>query len=216
MSEEECAMAVSEAHRRGLRVCAHARSAESVKMCVRHGIEIIYHASFIDDEALRMLTKRRAQHFVAPGLAWLICTAREASAWGIAPGSPLAEAYETELAAAVSGLRKMHRNGIRVLPGGDYGFAWTPHGQNAKDLEYFVTLIGMTPMEALVSATRLGGEIMGRAHELGQIRAGYLADLILVDGDPLKDVRLLQSREKILSVMKGGDFYRAPGEVRRR
>ncbi len=216
MSEEECAMAASEAHRRGLRLCAHARSAESVKMCVRNGIEIIYHASFMDDEGLAMLVKRRDQHFVAPGLAWLICTAREAAAWGVAPGSPLADAYELELAAAIAGLKKMHKKGIRILPGGDYGFAWTPHGQNAKDLQYFVELIGMSPMEAIEAATRLGGEIMGRPHELGLIREGYLADMILVDGDPLKDIRLLQQRARILAVMKGGVFYRAPGETRRR
>lgn len=211
MSEEECAMAASEAHRRGLRLCAHARSAESVKMCVRNGIEIIYHASFIDDEALTMLAKHKRQHFVAPGLAWLICTAREAAAWGVVPGSPLAQAYEVELAAAIAGLKKMHKKGIRILPGGDYGFAWTPHGRNAKDLEYFVDLIGMTPMEAIVSATKLGGEIMGRPHELGLVREGYLADLLLIDGDPLKDITILQRREKILAVMKGGGFYRAPG-----
>ncbi len=216
MSEEECAMAAREAHSRGLRLCAHARSAESVKMCVRNGIEIIYHASFMDDEALAMLVKRRDRHFVAPGLAWLICTAREAAAWGVAPGSTLANAYELELAAAIAGLKKMHKKGIRILPGGDYGFAWTPHGQNAKDLQYFVELIGMSPMEAIEAATRLGGEIMGRPHELGVIREGYLADIILVDGDPLKDIRLLQQRARILAVMKGGVFYRAPGDTQRR
>ncbi|MBM4227974.1 MAG: amidohydrolase family protein [Gammaproteobacteria bacterium] len=212
MSDEECAIAVKEAHGRGLRVCAHARSGESVRMCVRHGIEIIYHASFVDDDAIRQVVKQRDQHFVAPGLAWLVCTAREAAAWGIVPGSPLANAYEAELAAALNGLRKMHRKGVRILPGGDYGFAWTPHGRNARDLEYFVDLIGMSSMEALLSATRLGGEIMGQPDKLGQIRAGYLADLILVDGDPLREVRILQDRSRILAVMKGGSFYRAPGE----
>lgn len=210
MSEEECAMAASEAHLRGLRVCAHARSSEAVQMCLRHGIEIIYHASFADDTAIAALAERRDRHFVAPGLAWLICTAREAAPWGILPGSPLADAYEAELAAAVTGLKKMIRLGIRVLPGGDYGFAWTPHGRNAKDLEYFVDLLGMSPMQAIESATRLGGEIMGRPHELGLIREGYLADLILVDGDPVADIRILQERSRILAVMKGGRFHRAP------
>lgn len=212
MSEEECAIAAREAHARGLRVCAHARSSESVRMCLRHDIEIIYHASFIDDATIAALGRRRDQHFVAPGLAWLVGTAREAGAWGIAPGSPLANAYEAELAAAVAGLRKMRRKGIRILPGGDYGFAWTPHGTNARDLVFFVELLGMSPMEALLSATQLGGEIMGRAQELGRIASGYLADLLLVDGDPLRDIAILQQRSKLLSVMKGGVFYRAPGE----
>ena len=74
---------------------------------------------------------------------------------------------------------------MRVLPGGDYGFMWNPHGANARDLQYFVELLGFTPMEAIVGATKWGGEIMGRPDELGQVREGYLADLLLVDGDPL-------------------------------
>ena len=212
MSEEECAMAAREAHARGLRVAAHARSSESVRMCLRHDIEIIYHASFVDDATIAALGRRRDQHFVAPGLAWLVGTAREAAAWGIAPGSALANAYEAELAAAIAGLRKMRRRGIRILPGGDYGFAWTPHGTNARDLVFFVELIGMSPMEALLSATQQGGEIMGRPQELGRIAPGYLADLLLVDGDPLRDIAILQQRARLLAVMKGGTFYRAPGE----
>ena len=63
---------------------------------------------------------------------------------------------------AIDGLREMHRRGIRVLPGGDYGFAWTPHGTYARDLQHFVELLGFTPMEAILSATALGGEIMLR------------------------------------------------------
>ena len=93
--------------------------------------------------------------------------------------------YEIELEAAVTSMKAMLKRGIRVLPGGDYGFAWAPHGENARDLEYFVKYLGMTPMEAIVSCTRWGGEIMMKGKELGEIRDGWLADLLLVDGDPL-------------------------------
>jgi len=210
MSDEEVAMAVREAKRRGLRVCAHARSAESVKMCVRHGIEIVYHASYADEEALDMLEANKDKHFVAPGLGWLVNTSRNAGPWGIAPDSPLGIQYARELEIAVETMRKMHRRGIRVLPGGDYGFAWTPHGTNAKDFEYFVDMIGMSPMETLLAATKHGAAIMGRPNELGQIKAGYLADMILVDGDPLANIRILQDRKRILAVMKDGSFFRAP------
>src|SRR5690606_26073648 len=148
-SEEEVAMAAAEAKRRGKKLAAHARSAESVKQCIRHGIEFIYHASFTDEEALDLLEANRDRHFVAPGLAWLINTARNAAEYGIKPGTPLTDAYERELAAAVDSMKKMHSRGIRVLIGGDYGFAWTPHGTNAKDIEYFVDMVGMTPMEAI-------------------------------------------------------------------
>jgi imidazolonepropionase-like amidohydrolase len=210
MSEEEVAMAVTEAKARNKVLAAHARSSESVKQCVRHGIQNIYHASFADEEALDVLEAAKESRFVAPGLAWLVCTARHAGEWGIKPGSPIAIAYERELAMAVETMKKMHRRGIRVLIGGDYGFAWTPQGTNAKDLEYFVNLVGLSPMEAIAAATRYGGQIMGMGHELGQIKEGYLADLLLVDGDPLADVRILQDKSRLLAIMKDGKFHKEP------
>ena len=218
MSEEEVAMAVSEARIRNKSLAAHARSSGSIKQCVRHGIGVIYHASFADEEALDMLEAAKDRHFVAPGLAWLINTARNAGEFGIKPGSPIALRYERELETAVETCRKMHRRGIRVLIGGDYGFAWTPQGTNAKDLEYFVDLLGFSPMEAIVAATRLGGEIMGMSNELGVIRPGYLADLLLVDGDPIANVRILQDKSRLLAIMKNGEFHKAPrmSEQRRR
>src|SRR6202451_840334 len=181
MSEEEVAMAVSEAKARGKTLAAHARSSGSVMQCIRHGIQNIYHASFANEEALDMLEANKDKHFVAPGLDWLINTARHAGEWGIKPGSPVTIAYERELEHAVETSRKMHRRGIRVLIGGDYGFAWTPQGTNAKDLETFVDLLGFSPMEAILAGTKLGGQIMGRGEELGQIKPGYLADMLLVD-----------------------------------
>ena len=132
-----------------------------------------------------MLEANKDKFFVGPGIGWLVNTSRNAGPWGIKPDAQLGIQYARELEIAVECMRKMHRRGIRVLPGGDYGFAWTPHGTNAKDLEYFVDMIGITPMEALLAATKHGGEIMGRPNELGQVKPGYLADLLLVDGDPL-------------------------------
>jgi imidazolonepropionase-like amidohydrolase len=210
MSDAEIAMAVKEAHCRGKRVAAHARSAESVKQCVRHGIEIIFHASFADEEALDMLEAAKDRHFVAPGIAWLINTSYHAAEWGITPEVAKGMGYHRELEIACETLKKIHRRGIRILPGGDYGFAWIKHGTNAKDLEYFVKYLGFTPMEALVAATRLGGEIMMRGRELGQIKEGYLADLVLVDGDPVANITVLQDPRRLLAVMKDGRFHKEP------
>jgi len=116
--------------------------------------------------------------------------------------------YKRELEIATDTLRKMHKRGIRILPGGDYGFAWMPHGTNANDLQYFVDYIGMTPAEALRAATKLGSEIMLRPDELGMLRPGYLADIVLVNGDPLKDLSLLTDPAKIQLVMKDGVIYK--------
>jgi len=212
-SEKEISMLVSEAKRFGKRVAAHARSAESVKQCVRYGIEMIYHASFADEEALDMLEANKEKHFVAPGLAWLIRTTYNASEYGITPQIAEKMGYKRELEAACETLQKMHKRGIRVLPGGDYGFAWMPHGTNAMDLEYFTTYLGMTNMEALIAATRYGGEIMMAGNELGQIKEGYLADVMLVTGNPLADIRVLQDPEKIALVMKDGVIHKSSLQV---
>jgi imidazolonepropionase-like amidohydrolase len=218
MSEEEVAMAVKEAKARGKVLAAHARSSGSVIQCVRHGIQNIYHASFANEEALDMLEAAKDRHFVAPGLAWLINTARHAGEWGIKPGSPVTIAYERELEHAVETTRKMHKRGIRVLIGGDYGFAWTPQGTNAKDLETFVDMLGFSPMEAILAATKYGGQIMEMGNELGMIKPGYLADMLLVDGDPIANVRILQDKTRLLAIMKDGQFHKTPkmNEQRRR
>jgi imidazolonepropionase-like amidohydrolase len=108
----------------------------------------------------------------------------------------------------------LKRRGVRVMPGGDYGFAWNPHGNNARDLAFFVELMDYTPMEAIVAATQWGGEIMGRPGELGVVKEGALADLLLVDGDPLADIALLQDRAKLVAIMKDGAFHKAPAPAR--
>ena len=92
--------------------------------------------------------------------------------------------------------------------GGDYGFAWTPQGENAKDLENLVDLLAFSPMEAIQAATKYGGEIMGMANELGMVREGL--DLLLADGDPIADVRILQDKTRILAIMKDGKIHNAP------
>jgi imidazolonepropionase-like amidohydrolase len=102
------------------------------------------------------------------------------------------------------------------MPGGDYGFAFTPHGQNARDLEFFVRYLGFTPMEAIRSCTLYGGQIMMKPNELGLVKEGYLADLLLVDGDPLSNLAILREPARILAVMKDGVFAKHPTTTRQR
>ncbi|HEX2439910.1 MAG TPA: amidohydrolase family protein [Methylomirabilota bacterium] len=214
MTDAEVAAAVETARAGAVRVCAHARSAESVKMCVRHDIDIIYHATFADEEALDLLQARRDRVFVGPalGLTYQACYA--ATEWGFTPEKAREFGLVRELEVAAETMGRMRKRGIRVLPGGDYGFAWNPHGTYARDLLLFVDVLGFSPMETLVAATRMGGEIMGRGHELGQIKTGYLADLLLVDGDPLTDIKRLQNQDALLAIMQGGRLHKAPGTAR--
>jgi imidazolonepropionase-like amidohydrolase len=210
MMDEEVAAAMREVKIRGKRGIAHARSSDSVKQALRHGIDLIYHASFVDEEALDMLEAAKDRVFVAPGVAILYAMLYEASEYGVTHQMAVDMGYEIEWEAAQVSLAKMHKRGIRVLPGGDYGFAMTPHCQNSRDLEFFVKYLGFTPMEAIRSATLYGGQIMMQGHELGLVKDGYLADLLLVDGDPLANLSILRDHKRILAVMKDGVFAKQP------
>jgi len=208
MSEAEVAAAMDVARAANLRVCAHCRSAESVVMAVRHGVEVVYHANYADARALDALEAARDRVFVAPALGITYNLSQAVGQWGVTPER--ARGFERELAASVETIGRMRKRGIRVLPGGDYGFAYTPHGTYARDLWLFVKILGLSPMDTLVAATRLGGEIMGRPGELGVVKAGALADLLLVDGDPLANIEILQDRSALRMIMKDGALHRAP------
>ena len=207
MAEDEMAAVAEVARQHGRRLAAHARSAESVKMCLRHGVEVIYHATYADEDAKDQLEAARDRIFVAPAIAVTYTRLHEFP-------FPTTEAVKSrirrDLDATIACMQDLKKRGVRVLPGGDYGFQWNPHGRNARDLDYFVRLMGWTPMEAIVGATGLGGAIMGMGDQLGQVRTGYLADLLLVDGDPLKDVTILQDRARLLAIMKDGRFHKDP------
>ena len=208
MTDAEVAAAIEVARAGQLRVCAHCRSGDSVRMAVRHGIEVIYHANYCDERALDALEGARDRVFVAPALGITYNLSQANGQWGVTPER--VQAFERELAASVETIGRMRRRGIRVLPGGDYGFVYTPHGTYARDLWLFVKVLGFSPMEALVAATKLGGEIMGRPGELGLVQAGALADLLLVEGDPLADIAILQDRTAIRMIMKDGALHKSP------
>jgi imidazolonepropionase-like amidohydrolase len=210
MNEQEIAAVCEVARSRDKRVAAHARSAESVKMSVRNGVEIIYHATLCDAEALDVLESAKGTVFVAPTLGITHTTLYEASDWGITTEIATSLGLRRELEVAVENMKELKKRGVRVLPGGDYGFAWNPIGTNARDLEHFVNYFGFTPMEAIVAATQWGGQIMLMGGELGLIKEGYLADLLLVDGDPLQDISILQDRNRLLMIMKDGQFHKKP------
>lgn len=211
MTEDEVAAVAHVAHSYGRRFAAHARSAGSVKLSLKYGATIIYHATMIDDEAIDMLEARKDEIFVAPTLGVTYAATYEAGEYGLTPEIAEAAGVKHELETGAQNMAELHKRGVRVLPGGDYGLIWNKNGTDARDIEHFVKLIGMSAMDAIVSATKLGGEIMGMGDELGQVKEGYLADLLLVNSDPLKDVAILQDKNNLLMIMKDGVMYKDPG-----
>jgi imidazolonepropionase-like amidohydrolase len=208
-TDDETAACVDEAHRHGVRLCAHARAKDSVLMCLHHGVDVIYHASWINDEGMDWLERNKSKHIVAPGINWLIATLYEADAFGYSFQKAEQVGYKKELDVAIKGLREMHRRGITVLPGGDYGFAWTPHGTYARDLEHFTKLLDFTPMESILAATAGVAKLFMREDELGKVAPGYFADCILVDGNPLEDITILQDHSKLNVIMINGRIHKA-------
>jgi len=133
----------------------------------------------------------------------------DAAAFGYTHEKAESVGYQKELDAAIRALREMHKRGIVVLPGGDYGFAWTPHGTYARDLAHFVNLLDFTPMESIIAATAGVAKLFMRDHELGKIQAGFYGDCILVDGNPLEDITILQDHDRLNVITINGRVHKA-------
>jgi imidazolonepropionase-like amidohydrolase len=204
MNDEMLEAAVREAERHGAFISVHARAADSVAMAARTGVRLIHHACFLHDAALRALESRR-DVWVCPGLHYLYAMVNgHAEPWGMGANQVAAFGYPRELESQVEGLKRMVSAGIQIVAGGDFGHQWTRHGTYAAELQRYVELVGMTPTAAMLTATRNMGPLVGLP--LGQIGAGQLADLLILDGDPTRDITLLQAADKRRAVIKDGRF----------
>lgn len=211
-SEDELMAAGEQARQSGVWLTGHAHAAEAVKLGVKAGFRALYHCTYADDEAIEMLASHKDEIFVAPTIGIVQATLD-------ANPPPHFDMSNMKADAAIVLERqkalvpKLRARGVKLLPGGDYGFPFNPNGRNAWDLELWVRHFGYTPAEALHAATALGGELMGMGHELGQLRSGFLADILLVAADPTEDVRVLQDKRNLKAIMKDGVFHKAPGAL---
>lgn len=206
---EELMAAGEQARESDVWLTGHAHAAEAVKLGVRAGFRVLYHCTYADEEALDLLESKKDEIFIAPTIG-IVQAALDA-----VPPPHFDMSHMKEDAAIVLEHQKalvpeLRKRGIRLLIGGDYGFPFNPNGRNAWDLELWVRHFGYTPAEVLHAATALGSELMGMGNELGQLRQGYLADLLLVDGDPTDDVRVMQDKNRLSAIMKDGRFHKSP------
>jgi imidazolonepropionase-like amidohydrolase len=209
---EELMAAGEQARESGVWLTGHAHAAEAVKLGVKAGFRVLYHCTYADEEALDLLEAHKDELFVAPSIG-IVQATLDATPPPHFNMSHMKEDAAIVLARQKALVPELRKRGVRLLPGGDYGFPFNPNGRNAWDLELWVRHFGYTPAEVLHAATMLGGQIMGMADELGQIKPGYLADLILVNGDPTADVKILQDRSRLLAIMKDGRFHKRPNEL---
>jgi imidazolonepropionase-like amidohydrolase len=220
MALEEIRMAVETAHSFGRKVNAHTRSIEGTQNCVRAGVDVLFHCEYSDEETLDMMEEAKDRIFVVPTVSLFhTMMNNEAAAFGITAEVSGSMGIPALLEASAKSHTALRKRGIRHLIGGDYGFAWSPQGTNARDIGFFVKYYGYSPAEALQCATRNGGlaMMMGRDDKLGEVTEGYLADLLLVDGDPLADASVLLNADRLLVIMKDGQIYKnTSGAVQRR
>lgn len=200
MTFEEMHAVVATAHNHKLKVTGHCRATEGIKNALRAGYDALEHATFIDDEGLDLLLARDVP--IVPALYFEKASVDLGPEFGL-PQDVLDGHQETLEGGAASALRIL-RAGGRVGMGGDYGFGWNPHGDYARELTFFVQDVGFTPLEVIMCATKTGAEIMGRGDEFGTLEAGKLADVLVVDGDVLADIAVLEQRSRFIAVMQGG------------
>ncbi len=200
MTFEEMAAVVSEAHNYRRKVTGHCRATQGIKNALRAGFDCLEHGTFMDGEALDLLLERNTP--VVPALQFERASIEKGPAFGMPQA--VVDGHKETLEGGAESARMILKAGGRLGMGGDYGFAWNPHGDYAKELTFFVRDVGFSPLETITCATKTGGEIMGRGHEIGTVEPGKLADLLVVDGDVLAEIALLEDRARFLAVIQGG------------
>ena len=200
MTLDEMSAVVETAHNHKMKVTGHCRATEGIKNALRAGYDTVEHGTFMDDEALDMLLESDTP--VVPGLYFEKASVDFGPQFGMS--QKVIDGHQETLDGGAESYRKIIAAGGRMGMGGDFGFAWNPHGDYAKELSFFVDFVGLKPMDVLVCATRTGAEIMGRADEFGTLEPGKLADVLVVGGDVLADISILEDRSKIIAVMQSG------------
>tara|TARA_B110000902_G_scaffold36941_1_gene38964 strand:+ start:1792 stop:3072 length:1281 start_codon:yes stop_codon:yes gene_type:complete len=206
--DDEVAAIVDEAHRHGMRVACHSRSAAGVKQAVRSGVDFIAHANFLDEEAADMLYAARDHVYVAPSIIWELGLIEQCESLGLSSDWVKQRGYEEEVEASIRSVRMMLDRDIRLMVGGDFGISVAPHGTYAKDLEVFVDIFGMSAAKALLCATRDGGSAFDRSNMVGTLETGKYADILIIDGDPIDNIKVMQDHSKFSAIIKGGVIYK--------
>ena len=200
-SFEELKLACDTAHELGIPVVGHCRGAASLKDAVLAGMDMILHGTYMDEEGLELMVEKKVP--LVPTFTFqanLIDYADQMDA-----SKDYKEIFEKEIQDNVGMFRKAFDAGVPFLCGSESGFSVTPYGDwHYRELEVFVDKLDMTPLEAITCATKNAAVAMRKENELGLISPGYKADLLVIDGDPTKDVTVLGKRELIKYVIQDG------------
>ncbi len=201
-SPEELDVIVREAaYRNGVKVMAHAQGLEGIKNAVRAGVHSIEHGIYLDDEVIDMMLDRGT--YLVPTLLAPLAVIEAGEAGGM-PEYGLRKAREV-MEAHSDSIGRAYQAGVRIAMGTDAGVM--AHGTNLRELGLMCN-IGMSPMESIVATTRVAAECLGWGDRVGTVVPGKLADVIVVQADPMKDIRVLEDVDNIVLVMKDGEVFK--------
>lgn len=200
-NREELRAACETAHELSIPVMAHCRGAESVRVCAEEGVDLILHASFMDEQGLEAVLENGTS--ICPTFTFLANLADFGGKVGASPG--MEDIFRGEIEETAKMIRKAYDNGVRIVSGSESGFALTPYGHwHARELQVFVEVLGLSAVEAIETATKNGAWVMQMDDQLGTLEVGRLADLLIVDGDPINDISVLNDKAKIESIISKG------------
>ena len=200
---EELQAGVREAARSGRRVAAHAPGAEGMKNAIRAGVHSIEHGTLLDDEALELFLLHKT--FLVPTLSAILSGAEHGKTGGMAAHA-LQKCVMMADDLKANFLKAAHA-GVRIAMGTDAGTPFNAHGRNAQELRRMVQF-GLAPMQAIQAATSSAAALLGLDQEIGTIEQGKLADLVLIDGNPLDDIAVLEDPDRILRVVQRGKIVK--------
>jgi len=200
LSEEHLRVIADEAHQWGIRVAAHAHGGDGIKAAIKAGIDTIEHASLVDDEGIKLAASRARPVWFSMDIYNTEYTQAEGAKNGVLEDNLRKDREVAQIQR--DNFRKAHKAGVRMVFGSDAGVM--PHSEIGKQFRVMAEY-GMTPLEAIQAATRNGAQALDREKDVGAISVGRYADIIAVDGNPLSDVRELESVD---AVVKGGKRIR--------
>lgn len=201
LSDEELAAIVKTARDYGMPVAAHAHGAEGMKRAIRAGVQTIEHGTLLDEEGMKLMKEKGT--WLVPTISAGKFVAEQAKKAGYF--QEIVRVKAAALGPEIQGMfARAYKAGVKIAFGTDQGVA--PHGDNAKEFQYMVE-VGMPPLEAIRSATLNGATVLGMEKDLGTIESGKLADIVAVNGDPVKDITAMM---KMAMVMKDGVVYKRP------
>ena len=211
--QDELELIVALSHQLGRKVAIHARYANTVVAAVRTGVDWIMHASYMRAEDIGFIRDRQVP--ICPTLTFTANIVEHGREVGVDPN--YIEVKRRELDALVDIHRRSYEAGIPLMAGSEAGFSVTPYGEwHARELELMVEHLGMKPMDVICSATSVNAKVFGWQDEVGTLKPGLQADLLVVNGDPLKDMHVLSDASRVDVYQAGRRVERGAPATRRR